>query len=234
MRIAIKKSLQVLTVLILALTFIGLGVWQLQRAQELKASENILADTAIYPLSQKASPTGTIPATSVGKQVSVTGHYMATYKAPNQKDGAGKVADWEVGLLVQSDDSAILVVRGLWSERMQSGQSDNPEIVMATEVTVTGSLYPKQSDDRAFAENGELSRLDSALLVSKYQGQLYDGFILAKSEEVRAGAVERTRIAPPKLAPPVPGFYWQHISYVVVWWFMAALVLWAPFYRRKD
>ena len=85
MRIAIKKSLQVLTVLILALTFIGLGVWQLQRAQELKAAENVVADTGIYPLSQKASPTGTIPAESVGKQVSVTGHYMATYKAPNQK-----------------------------------------------------------------------------------------------------------------------------------------------------
>lgn len=233
MRIAIKKSLQVLTVLILALTFIGLGVWQLQRAQELKAAENAVADTGIYPLSQKASPTGTIPAESVGKQVSVTGHYMATYKAPNQKDGAGKTADWEVGLLVQSDDSAILVVRGLWDERMQSA-GNNPEIVMATEVTVTGSLYPKQSDDRAFAENGELSRLDSALLVSNYRGQLYDGFIVAQSEEVRAGAVERARIAPPKLAPPVPGFYWQHISYVVVWWFMAALVLWAPFYRRKD
>lgn len=233
MRIAIKKSLQVLTVLILALTFIGLGVWQLQRAQELKAAENLVTDTGIYPLSQKATPTGSIPAASIGKNVMVTGHYMATYKAPHQKDGAGKVADWEVGLLVQSDDSAILVARGLWSERMQSA-GDNPEIVMATEVTVQGSLYPKQSEDRAFAKNNELSRLDSALLVSMYQGQLYDGFILAKSEEVRAGAVERTRIAPPKLAPPVPGFYWQHISYVVVWWFMAALVLWAPFYRRKD
>jgi surfeit locus 1 family protein len=234
MRIAIKKSLQVLTVLILALTFIGLGVWQLQRAQELKASENIVADTNVYPLAEKATPTGTIPAASVGKQVSVTGHYMATYKAPNQKDGAGKTADWEVGLLVHSDDSAILVVRGLWDERMQSAESTNPEIVMATEVTVTGSLYPKQSDDRAFAQNGELSRLDSALLVSNYRGQLYDGFIVAQREEVRAGAVERTRIEPPKLAPPVPGYYWQHISYVVVWWFMAALVLWAPFYRRKD
>jgi hypothetical protein len=36
------------------------------------------------------------------------------------------------------------------------------------------------------------------------------------------------------LTAGVPGYYWQHISYVVVWWFMAALVLWAPFYRRKD
>ena len=105
---------------------------------------------------------------------------------------------------------------------------------MATEVTVTGALYPKQNENRATNVDGSLSRLDSALLVSQYQGQLYDGFIVAKSEQVRAGEVERTRILAPKLAPPVPGFYWQHISYVVVWWFMAALVLWAPFYRRKD
>ena len=234
MRIAIKKSFQILIALLLALVFIGLGVWQLQRAQELQAAEKVVADTALYPLAEKASPTGSIPAESIGKQVEVTGHYMATYKAPNQKDGAGKVADWEVGLLVQADDSAILVVRGLWDERMQSAESTNPEIVMATEVTVTGALYPKQNEDRATNDDGSLSRLDSALLVSQYQGQLYDGFIVATREQVRAGEVERTRIIAPTLAPPVPGFYWQHISYVVVWWFMAALVLWAPFYRRKD
>jgi hypothetical protein len=32
----------------------------------------------------------------------------------------------------------------------------------------------------------------------------------------------------------IPGYYWQHISYVVIWWLMAALVIWAPFYRRRG
>jgi len=30
------------------------------------------------------------------------------------------------------------------------------------------------------------------------------------------------------------GYYWQHISYVVIWWLMAVLVLWAPFYKRRQ
>ena len=229
MRIAIKKVLQALTVLTLVLVFIGLGIWQLQRAQELNASKETITDTAIYPLAQKASATGSIPPESIGKKVEVTGHYMATYKVPNQKDGNGDVADWEVGLLEQSDNTAILVVRGLWSERLA-----HPEVVMATTVSVVGTLLPKQNDDRAENRAGELSRVDSALLVSQYSGQLYDGFILATGEELNGQPIERSRISAPELTAGVPGYYWQHISYVVVWWFMAALVLWAPFYRRRD
>jgi hypothetical protein len=30
----------------------------------------------------------------------------------------------------------------------------------------------------------------------------------------------------------VPGFYWQHISYVVVWWFMAVLLLILPLFPQ--
>jgi hypothetical protein len=64
--------------------------------------------------------------------------------------------------------------------------------------------------------------------------QLFDGFILATSESSRSGLVDRSRITPPVLTAGVPGFYWQHISYVVIWWFMALLVLWLPFYKRDE
>jgi hypothetical protein len=39
-------------------------------------------------------------------------------------------------------------------------------------------------------------------------------------------------IPSPPISQKVPGFYWQHISYVVVWWFMALLVLIAPLFRQ--
>jgi len=35
------------------------------------------------------------------------------------------------------------------------------------------------------------------------------------------------------LINPIGGFYWQHIAYVITWWFMAGLVLFAPFYNRS-
>ena len=229
MRRKIKKPLQAITVLVFAAIFIALGIWQLQRAQELQNAKKIVADTTIYPLAQMASATGSVPPESILKFVTTTGRYIATYKAPNQKDGSGVLADWEVALLEEEGGVAILVVRGLWEERLTS-----PELAMAKKVTVTGTLLPKQNEDRAENIDGQISRVDSSLLVTSYSGQLYDGFILATDEELSGAPIERSRISAPELTAGVPGYYWQHISYVVVWWFMAALVLWAPFYRRKD
>jgi cytochrome oxidase assembly protein ShyY1 len=229
MRRKIKKPLQAITVLVFAAIFIALGIWQLQRAQELQNAKKIVADTTIYPLAQMASATGPVPAESILNFVTTTGHYIATYKAPNQKDGSGVLADWEVALLEEEGGAAILVVRGLWEERLSS-----PEMAMAKKVTVTGTLLPKQNEDRAENIDGQISRVDSSLLVTSYSGQLYDGFILATAEDLSGAPIERSRISAPELTAGVPGYYWQHISYVVVWWFMAALVLWAPFYRRKD
>ena len=229
MKTTIKKLGNALLIIAIAASFIGLGAWQLQRAQDMKSSSQAPIDSSIYPLLSKNSPTGIVPPESIGKRVSTSGHYIATYKAPNQKDGSGAIADWEVGLLQNETDTAILVVRGLWSER-----KNNPDIVMATNVEVTGTLMPHQNDDRAANTAQQLSRLDSSLLVGQTDAQLFDGFILATAEKSRSGSVDRTRISAPELTAGVPGFYWQHISYVVIWWFMALVVLWLPFYKRDE
>lgn len=229
MKTTIKKLFTALFVLTIATSFVGLGVWQLQRAQDMQEYEKRPVDTTVYPLLKKTSANGIVPPESIGKLVTTSGHYIATFKAPNQKDGSGTIADWEVGLLQNDVNTAILVVRGLWSERLSS-----PEIVMATDVEVTGTLMPHQNDDRAANTSQQLSRLDSSLLVSATDAQLFDGFILATDEASRSGSVERTRISAPTLTSGVPGFYWQHISYVVIWWFMALVVLWLPFYRPHQ
>ena len=229
MRRKIKKPLQAITVLVFAAIFIALGIWQLQRAQELQNAKKIVADTTIYPLAQIASATGSVPPESILKFVTTTGRYIATYQAPNQKDGSGVLADWEVALLEKEGGAAILVVRGLWEERLTS-----PEIAMAKKVTVTGTLLPKQNEDRAENIDGQISRVDSSLLVTSYSGQLYDGFILATGEELSGAPIERSRISAPELTAGVPGYYWQHISYVIIWWLMAAIVIYLPFYRKRQ
>jgi cytochrome oxidase assembly protein ShyY1 len=229
MKTTIKKFFTALLVLTIAGSFVGLGVWQLHRAQEMKASTKAPIDRSIYPLLEKTTATGIVPPESIGKFVRTSGHYIANFKAPNQKDGEGRVADWEVALLQNETDTAILVVRGLWKDRFT-----NPDIVMATNVEVTGTLMPHQNDDHAANTPAQLSRLDSSILVGTTDAQLFDGFILATAETTRSGAVGRTRISPPVLTAGVPGFYWQHISYVVIWWFMALVVLWLPFYKRDE
>lgn len=227
----IKKILQGLAVLALASIFFALGLWQLDRARDLSAqqSQPVLQDQRIYQLSDLTSPEGSLPVAAFGKSVELSGYYIANYMAPNQKDASGKVSDWEVALMQVDSESAILVLRGLWEDRLTS-----PEIVMSTRVAVTGTLEPSQYEDRAAPRPSQLSRLDSSLLTSVADYQLYDGFISATSESSRNSSVERTRISVALPQAGIPGYYWQHISYVVIWWMMVALVIWAPFYKRRD
>ncbi len=230
-RAKIKKLASAIVVLALAAIFVSLGLWQLDRAQELSASEKTppIQDQRIYNLSDLTSAEGSLPVTSFDKTVAASGNYIATYKAPNQKAADGTVADWEVALLQVDPTSAILVVRGLWSERLIE-----PTIAMSNKVEITGTILPSQFEDRAANTSSQISRIDSSLLTSSIDLQLFDGFIAASSEALRVGEISRTRIEISLPKGDVPGYYWQHISYVVVWWFMAALVLWAPFYKRRE
>jgi hypothetical protein len=100
-------------------------------------------------------------------------------------------------------------------------------------IDIEGVLVASQFTDRADNTPGIISRLDSAVVVGLTDLDLYDGYIQARSESVRGIELERTRIAEEKLNPKIPGFYWQHLSYVVIWWLMAAVVVFLPFYRRR-
>ena len=224
------RAFQVIAVLLIAAVFVGLGIWQLQRAADLKNSLKVATtiDTNIVPLESVATARVSLPPTALNKTVFVTGQYIQNFRAPDQIDGEGKQADWEVALLQVGTNSAILVVRGLWSERLI-----NPDIQQSMKIDIEGLLVASQYGDRAENSPGVISRLDSAVVTSLTDLNLYDGYVLASSESTRTGALERTRVTPEKLTSRIPGFYWQHLSYVVIWWLMAAVVLFLPFYRRR-
>lgn len=228
-----KKFLQALGVLAIVLVLIGLGNWQLDRAhlvKETNAAAKVI-DPKIYSLNELAMPTNALDSRNVNKQVAVSGFYIANFKAPLQSDSDGKVNDWEVALLqVDGSDpiSGILVVRGLWADRLL-----NPEVAMSTKIDLVGNLQPHQNDDRADNVPGVISRLDSSVIVGLADVALYDGFIVAKSEKTRDGELVRARVVAKAPVSRVAGYYWQHISYVAIWWLMAAIVIYLPFYRRK-
>ncbi|CAB4532697.1 MAG: hypothetical protein F2521_02770 [Actinobacteria bacterium] len=226
----LTKAFQVIAVLLLAAIFVGLGMWQLQRAADLKNSLKVATtiDTNSVPLESVATPRVSLTPTALNRTIFVTGQYIQNFKAPNQVDGDGNQADWEVALLQVNTDSAILVVRGLWSERLI-----NPDIQQSIKIDIEGLLVASQYGDRAENSAGVISRLDSAVVTSLTDLDLYDGYVLASSESTRTGSLDRTRVTPEKLTSRIPGFYWQHLSYVVIWWLMAAVVLFLPFYRRR-
>ncbi len=224
------KAFQAVAVIALAAVFVGLGIWQLERAADLKSSLKVATsiDTNVVPLETLAIPRVSLPATALNKTVSVSGQYIQNFRAPNQIDGDGKQSDWEVALLQIGTDSAILVVRGLWSERLL-----NPGIQQSMVIDIEGLLVASQFDDRSVNTAGVISRLDSAVITSLTDLDLYDGYVLASKESTKTLALDRTRVTPEKLTSRIPGFYWQHLSYVVIWGLMAGVVLYLPFYRRR-
>ena len=225
-----KKFLEYTSLLLIAAIFVGLGLWQLDRARDMKRILNASppAITAPVPIETLAKPRTALDTKVDSKSVSASGFYVANFKAPNQIDGSGVVKDWEVALLRIDTTSAILVVRGLWSERLQE-----PQLAMSNRVEVVGFLRAHQNEDRALNSPGVISRLDSSVIVGLTDLDLYDGYVIAVDEKYRDGQITRTRVSPELRTSRIPGFYWQHISYVVIWWLMAVVVLYLPIYRRR-
>ena len=226
----LTRIFQGVAVLAIAALFVGLGFWQLQRAADLKESLKVARtiDTKVVALQSVAQPRQALGEQAFNRTVSLTGKYIANFRAPNQDDGNGVVADWEVALAQVDERSAILIVRGLWSDRML-----NPEIQQSMNIDIEGVLVASQYGDRADNVPGVISRLDSAVVVGLTDLDLHDGYILARSEASDGQDLLRTRVTEEKINPKIPGYYWQHISYVVIWWLMAAVVLYLHFYRRR-
>ena len=209
---------------VIIFTFIQLGFWQLHRAQALNKATAPTPDQAVVALTDVASAGMNLPIKAVNRIVTASGVYEKSFIARDQKVNGNQIANLDVRILRLPNNFAILVVRGIAEEIPPN---------ISSEVEIVGRIYPRQNVDRAFTKPGELSRIDPALIVSKDFPFLYDGYIVLKSEKILDGTTTKTElIQSPQISQRVAGFYWQHISYVVIWWFMALLVLLLPLFPQ--
>ena len=216
-----KVFLTAILILALMSTFIALGFWQLDRARSLKELQKPYQELPIVALSDIANTNSNLADESVNRIVTFTGRYVAEFDAPNQRDSDGRTENWLVGLMEVDGGGAILVVRSNQNSEIPKGN-----------ISVTGRLLPRQFEDRSEKLDGQLSRLDPSLVSALYPDNLYDGFVVANSEFVDGKEVVIPRVSVAPARPTVPGYYWQHLSYVVIWWLMALVVLFMPFYNR--
>jgi cytochrome oxidase assembly protein ShyY1 len=200
-----------------------LGMWQLHRAQAMNVATAPKPDQPLIELTEVASPGMNLPISAINRIVSAEGKYSTSYLARDQKITEGNLANLDVRLLKLSTGHSVLVVRGIASVPLE---------VINSDVYLTGRLYPRQNVDRAFAKPGELPRIDPALVVSKENPFLYDGYIVLQSEQIGGKSGSASFIPTPQITQKAASFYWQHISYVVVWWFMGALLLIAPLFPQ--
>jgi len=229
MKISKEFVAQFIVALLISLTFVGLGDWQLNRAHDVEAANKVVPDKPRINLEEIATAGTNLSPEAINRLVKVSGKYVQLYIAPNQKlltIKEQKNANLEVRLLKLSGNRGILIVRGI--EELESQE------LLAT-TRVNGRLYPRQTSDATRANKDELSRIDSSLIVGASGLDLFDGYIIATSESTSFGQeIMATRIPAPQLKSKVPGNYWQHISYVFVWWLMALIVLLAPFYNSMK
>ena len=208
-------------VILLVTAFILLGFWQLDRAGQVKELQKPYQEKPVIALSEISAPNSNLSGESVNRIVEFSGTYVAQFDAPDQIDSRSEKSDWQVALMEVDGGGYLLVVR---SERA----TDVPK----GDIFVTGRIFPRQYEDVSERVSGKLSRIDPSLVVADYPGDYYDGFVVARQESRGGIALEVARVNLEPAAPSVPGYYWQHIAYVVIWWLMALVVLFLPVYGR--
>jgi surfeit locus 1 family protein len=197
-----------------------LGLWQWDRAATVRASEVPAEDSARVPLQFLLQPRDTLPSTAAGRLVIVAGEYVDRYVAPDRFALVGdRRGDWDVALLKTEEGAGILIVRG-WRDPTQPLPSGR--------IAVQGRLLPSQEPDEArrTSDSLQLSRINSALLLSRVDFDLYDGFIVASQESpAQSSGLDLIEAPQPRTAP---GYFLQHAIYVVLWWFfgLMAVVVW--------
>jgi cytochrome oxidase assembly protein ShyY1 len=148
---------QLIAAIALSIIFIGLGNWQLDRSQDVKAARQFVPDSPRVDLESIASVTSNLEPSAINRLVKLSGNYREIFVAPNQElltNGKKTFANLEVRLLELSGKRGILVVRGIESV-------ENQEIT--GKVKISGRLYPRQTSDSAKALENEISRIDPLL-----------------------------------------------------------------------
>jgi len=219
----VRKLGFALLLVIFAATFVRLGIWQLDRAHLVQEISKPVADKVEVRIESLIKPRISIPDNAKGRLVAATGSYERILQAPNQSTENVRVRKtWQVGILKLNNGTGLLVVRGI-------GDVAPPSEI----IEVHGRLMPSQIEDRITSPklSSELSRIDSTVLLSKVNFDLYDGYVIAITENPDS-LIER--VPAPKPVVKAAGYYWQHISYVVIWWLMALLALCLPLFKRRS
>jgi len=225
---ALKIISTALAMFLFAGIFFELGLWQWHRAQATSREGKIIPDQTPVPLTAVDVAGKNIYSDAINRIVTFQGQYVQDFVAPGQFVQGDGYKDLDVGLLLMSGNRAILVVRGLHDGSIQP---------ISAPVNVEGRLYPSQQEDHGITNATNLGRLDPALIAGDHHS-LFDGYVIATKESLASDPthmnVPADRVPAPIIIASISGFYWQHISYVVIWWFMGLLVLAAPYISKRN
>ncbi len=199
-----------LTALVMIASFFLLGQWQLHRAADLKASVKPVADIKEVPLSQIVKAGQKFSPAFSDRRVTLSGKYIANFYVIDESVRS------EVSLF-NGDSGSILVLRGVGAPARL-----NESTIVAGRLT-----SPREENAESnLTSPGQLSRIDPVLLAGQFD-RLINGYVTAYAESGITSTSMKFAIAEsaPLAIKKVPGFYWQHLLYVVLWWMLILMVI---------
>ncbi|MBK9476717.1 MAG: SURF1 family protein [Tetrasphaera sp.] len=227
------KWLGMLVVVVLvALAFIRLGMWQLGIAQgeaEREAIERARA-TAVVDVTSLLRPATPFPNSAVSARVSAVGEYAeGQFLVPNRRLGEQKGYWLVTPFVVASSGVRLPVLRGFTTK---ADALDTPP--PTGRRTLVGGLSPSEppvSDARPLP-SGQLASIDASVLVNLWPGETYSAFVFLDIEDPEA-PVDR---ALTRLPTPLGDTELQlrNAAYALQWWVFAGFALWLWWRMVRD
>lgn len=196
------------------------GLWQWGVAQDRgsKAMKNE-GDRPVVALDTEIKPQQTFPADGSLQPVRFTGHYDPS----DQVLVSGRVLHGQHGywvvtpVVVDSTGARIPVVRGFVTE---PAQAQKPA---STPVTITGELAPGEAPSANNPPPGQLTSVDLAAMLSKWGGNIYNGFVFLTHEQPAMHTPRVQAFPPPK--PGSTGLSLVNAGYALQWWSFAGFAV---------
>jgi len=222
--------------LLIVVAFAWLGMWQWSRGVTTTLTPDNTATGAFQPLRAVHEQGVPVERSTAGTPVVVRGEYVTrdelyvpqrlqvppSPSTSQEKEPAAREGYWVLTPLEVAPGEVIPIVRG-W---VSSPNLSSPPPTGA--VTVKGLLQASESDAlrEGFADElggDEIALVSSPELLSRWEGRLWQGFVLLQSQEPDdpASVIEPVR-EPPPLERTIS---WQSLAYSVQWWLFAAFAV---------
>jgi cytochrome oxidase assembly protein ShyY1 len=214
-------------VAIVMVAFGVLGLWQLNVARDKGRAEQVSSAPTrpVADLAAVLTPHGAFPGDGTGRRITATGRYDGSGQVlVTPRRLRGQPGYWVVTpFVVRSSGARIAVVRGFVTD---PARAISPGA--NTQITLSGTLAPGESPTAQGARAaptlpaGQMAVLDLSLLVNRWPGPMYNGFVFATAEapdvtSMVSPAVQR--VPPPALVGG--GLSWRNLAYALQWWVFA-------------